>query len=57
MECIAEGKSRKIDNSFVTDNRKARKKVRKQKQGQIRRKSHAEAVGSQDRTQDRTPPR
>ena len=57
MECIAEGKSRKIDNSFVTDNRKARKKVRKQKQGQIRRKSHAEAVGNQDRTQDRTPPR
>ena len=57
MECIAEGKSRKIDNSFVTDNRKARRKVRKQKQGQIRRKSLAEAVGNQDRTQDRTPPR
>ena len=43
-EGFAEGKSRKIDNSFVTDNRKARRKVRKQKEAKISRKSYAEAV-------------
>ena len=39
-----EGKSRKIDNSFVTDNWKARRKVGKQKEAEIGRKSYAEAV-------------
>ena len=43
-EGFAEGKSRNIDNSFVTDNRKARRKVPKQKEAKISRKSYAEAV-------------
>ena len=43
-EGFAEGKSRNIDNSFMTDNRKTRKKVRKQKEVKIGRKSYAEAV-------------
>ena len=44
MEGFAEGKSRKIDGSFVTDNRKARKKVQKQKEAGTGRKSYPEAV-------------
>ena len=43
-EGFAEGKSRKIDSSFVTDNRKARRKAQKQKEAEISRKSYAEVV-------------
>ena len=43
-EGFAEGKSRKIDSSFVTDNRKARRKVQKQKEAEIDRQSYAETV-------------
>ena len=43
-EGFAEGKSRKIDSSFVTDNRKARRNVQKQKEAEIDRQSYAEAV-------------
>ena len=43
-EVFAEGKNRKFDNSFVTDNRKARRKLRKQKEVEIGRKTHAQAV-------------
>ena len=41
---FAEGKSRNINSSFVTDIRKAKKKVQKQKEAEIGRKSYAEAV-------------
>ena len=43
-EDFAEGKSRKIDSNFVTDNRKARRKVRKQKEAKIGRKSYVKVV-------------
>ena len=44
MEDFAEGKSRKINTSFVTDNRKERRKVRKQIEAEVGRKSYAAAV-------------
>ena len=43
-EGFAEGNSIKIDSSFVTDNRKARRKAQKQKEAEISRKSYAEAI-------------
>ena len=43
-EDFVEGKSRQIDSSFVTDNRKARRNVQKQKEAEIDRQSYAEAV-------------
>ena len=44
MEGFAEGKSRNIDNCFVMNNQKTRRKVQKQKDAKIGRKSYAEAV-------------
>ena len=43
-EGFAEGKSRKIDSSFVTDNRKARRKAPKHKEAEISRISYSEVV-------------
>ena len=44
MEGFAEGKSRKIDSNFVSYNQKARRRVRKQKEDKIGRKSYVKVV-------------
>ena len=43
-EGFAEGKSRKIDSSFVTDNWKAKRKAQKQKEAEISRELYAEVA-------------